>query len=631
MTIFLIASFLWTVSIALLVRVLRISLCGAPPSPIGRFVWPLLVCGAIVLLFRPHEDIYGGQDPGSYINSAVSYARHGSLTYVDPLLAQVEKKDRPLFFYGHTGFRQTKGACLWVKDLEKATVGPWFQPAYPIMMSLIARVAPPRLILYVIPLFTVLTALVLAVLAGILLPGNRAGIVAFLFYVLNPNTAWHGRCPRPEIIAGFLVLGGWTLLLHDAGKKRGPQPEMTDPLLASLALACAPFFHITAWFAIIPISLWTAVMILRGHIRYLVYAPIMLAALVATMYQALRITDCYKIGRTLLALPLTPPTLFAALAIAIALFALLTVSKARLKEDENEADGATSRHSAYRSVSLLLAGSGALLFTAVYFEAIPVGQSLFHGIPVLSRWRVTDLPHFVVLVSRPIALLGLVGWFVLLMKNDENIDKRLATILILLPAAMLIGKIPHLMYFSRRLQPFLIPLFVLSLTALFVSIPWKHGLRRFVLPGLLAGVLLLGMRNRGHLYSLIEHRGFISSLQEIAAEIRRQDGILLCEYSRLAAPFDHFFGIPVLGIDHSRKADQYDEIAEAWSAVRQAKPVRPAYFLTPFGTSWNNRFDLLPVKLYKVKGRKLRTSTALPADISDYELDLELSLFAPPL
>ena len=48
--------------------------------------WASLAFIAALLLFRPHEDILGGQDPGVYVNNAHAFARQDSLFFTDPML-----------------------------------------------------------------------------------------------------------------------------------------------------------------------------------------------------------------------------------------------------------------------------------------------------------------------------------------------------------------------------------------------------------------------------------------------------------------------------------------------------------------------------------------------------------------
>ena len=115
MTLFIIALFLWIICLALAFRLFQYFYKETKWNNPEKIIWPILLILSVILLFRPHEDIYGGQDPGSYLNSAVSFARHGTVIYTDPLLSQVNKEQRHLFFYGHRKFGKTKAACLWIK------------------------------------------------------------------------------------------------------------------------------------------------------------------------------------------------------------------------------------------------------------------------------------------------------------------------------------------------------------------------------------------------------------------------------------------------------------------------------------------------------------------------------------
>lgn len=618
MILFFTSILLWIICITLICRLLQFFYKDTIWGIAEKIIWTILLIVSIILLFRPHEDIYGGQDPGSYLNSAVSYARNGSLTYIDSLLSQVNKEQRSLFFYEHSGFRQTKAACLWVKDINTAEVGPWFHPAYPVLMSLIARIKP-KFILYVIPLFTIFMGITIAILARIIFSGRWIGIVAFLLYILNTNTIWHGRCPRPGIIAGFLIIGGWTLLLKSSGKQN--KNTLVNMLIASIAITTAPFFHITAWFVIIPISIWIFIMYLQKQKLFLIYPPFILISLILIYLQSLYITDCYGIGTTLNKLPISPLLFFILLASAIAIFSALIIY---ITNKNIPFSHKLNRQKIIHITSGIFAILGAIIFTTTYLGWTTPNKSLFHNIPLFSYIRVTDIKRFVILVSRPMALLGIIGWLILLLKPNNNFSKRLTIALIIFPAAMSIGVIPHLMYYSRYMQPFLIPLFVLCLTALVSIIPQKDKIYNIATPVLLSLIITLNIHNRSHLYSLVEHKGFIKALSPIAEEIKSNTGILLCEYSRIAAPFDHFFGIPTLGIDTKHQADRYKDIANVWLDITKNNPDKTAYFLTPFDSGMTNYLLLKHIHTYNFTSQKLRTSKSLPNKITDYTLKLHL-------
>jgi len=233
------------------------------------WLWGLLALMAIGLLFRPHEDIFGGEDPGSYLNSGVTYGRQGDLFSVDPLLAQVPPETRSAFYYGHAGYGTTKDACLWVVNTDAALLGPHFQPAYPLLISVAAQLGNNSWSLYVVPLFALFTGLILMTLASRLLAHAQAGLIAFGCYLLNPLTLWHARCARPEIIAGFMFFAGLALLLL-AWQARSWR-QWRDILLGALCIGAAPFFHITAWYLVIPTAFVLGLIILRGHTDFLLY------------------------------------------------------------------------------------------------------------------------------------------------------------------------------------------------------------------------------------------------------------------------------------------------------------------------------------------------------------------------
>ncbi len=582
-----------------------------------KMIWSIFIILSILLLFRPHEDIYGGQDPGSYLNSAASYARHNSLTYIDPLLSQVDKEQRKLFFYGHKGFRQTKAACLWIKDIDTAGVGPWFQPAYPVLMASVYKISP-KLILYTVPLFTILTGIALALLAGIIFSGRWIPAAAFLFYILNPNTAWHGRCPRPGIIASFLIISGLVILLTNHIEKN--RHQKINILIASLAIAIAPFFHITAMFVVIPLSIFILVMILKGQTALLLYPPIMLISLITLYWQSNNITDCYHIAKAINKLPISPIWLFAFILAGIIILSLVAILiKKRFPRLQNKIP-----EKFVYTISMLTAIIGAILFVSIYAGIIQPGISPFSSGLLHYNIRITDIQRLVILVSRPIATVALLGWLIMLLKKDDKLPLRLVTVLILLPAAMSVGKIPNLMYYSRYMQPFLIPLLVLCITAVTSIVPQKWKMYNIATFIIMATLLASGMRHRTQLYTLVEHKGFVHSLSEIAGKIKEDNGILLCEYSRISAPFDHFFGIPTLGIDNKRQAENYRKIAGVWEKIMTNNPDSTAYFLTPFNSEMTNHLKMSNINTYTVHGKKLSTSKLIPDNIKEYTLNLKL-------
>jgi hypothetical protein len=80
----------------------------------------------------------------------------------------------------------------------------------------------------------------------------------------------------------------------------------------------------------------------------------------------------------------------------------------------------------------------------------------------------------------------------------------------------------------------------------------------------------------------------MQGLEQVADEIKNQNGILLCEYSRVAGTFEHVFGVPTLGLD-GEHSTSYGQAIKSWRSVMQQHPGQPAYFISPFDYQPRNR------------------------------------------
>jgi hypothetical protein len=125
------------------------------------------------------------------------------------------------------------------------------------------------------------------------------------------------------------------------------------------------------------------------------------------------------------------------------------------------------------------------------------------------------------------------------------------------------------------------------------------------------------------LYLLTEYKGLVGFMREFSREIEDNDGILLCEYSRVAATFDNFFGVPTLGLDNERVTD-YAQAIEAWASLMEDDPDRPAYFITPFQPPLSEHLEFVPLRAGRHVYPLLRTSTRLPRSVADRTLELTL-------
>lgn len=611
--------FLWLLSLLLAARLACLGREDGLSRRLRAWLWIALGLGAAALLFRPHEDIFGGEDPGSYINSGIAYGRQQQFFAVDPLLARVPPEIRPDFYYGHSGYGLTKDACLWVRDPERAVTGPHFQPAYPLLIALVSRLAEPSWALYVIPLFTLFLALALRALATLLLPYRLAGLIAFLVFLLNPLTLWHGRCSRPEIIAGFMFFGGAALLLNAwQGRRWSRWPDLA---LGALAVSLAPFFHITAGYLLIPAAGAAALVILRGRDDFLIYPPAALAGLVLLACQIIYITDYYGVGRLLHPL-LCRPVL--ALSLFAAGFILLAAGCwwSRRVLARRAAENTTPPAPVSLGWSLGFAAASALfiLHSAVTRDA--AGSLPLLGRPIENYLYLADFKTFANMVSLPSALLALLGWLVWLTGPSERRGERVVLAMAVLPAIVFSSSIRDFMM-TRYWFPALIPMCALGLAALAGWLTYRAR-SAWVAVACTAVIIMIGSCHRTHLARVTEYRGLSQFLKPYAEIVKSGRGILLCEYSRLAAPLEHGFGIPTLGLDNERRND-YARAEQAWETIMKNHPDVPAFFATPFHAPLSDRFDFHLARDAEFHGDKLlQARQGLPTRIVKYDLRLRL-------
>ncbi len=603
---------LWCLLLASLWRALR----GSLVSRSRRTLWAALALCVVAapLYFRPHEEVLGGEDPGAYLNSAATFARTGQWRHTDPLLAQVPVDVRSNFLYGHEQFLQTKDACLWLKDLKTAAVGPWFQPAYAVLLSGPLKLLPGWCALYGAPLLALLAALALAAFAVQLFGRRRAGWLAWLFLLLLPVVLWNGRSPRAEWGA---VLFFWLALALLARAWRAPGGRgRADLLLGSACLCVAPFFHITAWFGVLPVLLVLLVQAARGRRIFLLVMPLALLGALAFVAQLRYVTDCYFLLDRLPAWLCQPLTIGgAAAAVTGALFVL-----GRRARPVAPTARALRGWALALWVLLLLAGAATWL----------TRDELGH-LPFLPRWlaiyvSLTNLKGLGVLVSRLALLAALAGWGAWLWRRGAHRDVRLWFAAALLPGLLLTGWMNNYMMETRRMLLFPAPFMALCLTALVLWVWDRHA--RWARPAALAlccALLAVIWRGRTHLATHTDAAGLHRIFVKLAATIHKENGWLFAEYSQTAAPFEHQFGLPTLALDSDYHAASAPHAENIWAGLLKAHPQRAVFFVTPFGVPRSALLTFTPVQRETYRGRVLRRELGqLPRQIVADELTLSL-------
>lgn len=539
-----------------------------------RIFWVVLMLASAFVYLRPHEDIFGGQDGGAYLNFGSRLSRQNEFMYTDALLNSIQPVERrvPFLYYGPGRPYLSKYACGRVKDLDTAECGPWFQVAYPLAMAPLNLIWPDHGGMYATGLFTLLAALALGALARSLFPHALSAPVTAVAWLSFPLMIWHGRGPRPETGAALLLALAATRILAALGDT--PWRRKLDLLLGGTALALAPLFHANAWLAVLPATIALAWRAERGRTDALALLAGPAAGVILFIWQAVSINDTYSILRFVE--PFLQHVLWwllPGLAVLLGLTIRSLYNNQRVRIHRPRPRKYTVRP------ELVAAGLCLSAVAAVWFWAAltPPKGNMPQQLPYIFR---TNLPAVINFISWPTALAALAGLLRIATAPGDTRRLRWALLAILLPGSLLAGNFYDL-FMTRYLVVLFLPLCALCLGSLASLIPTERkGLSAFSLV-LLCVIPLNALRGRMVLVRTTEYRGLNRYLQHYARIIKRNKGILLGEYSRIAAPFDHLYGIPTLALNNERNTD-YRKAMLAWRDVCRDWSSRPAYFITPF-------------------------------------------------
>jgi len=165
----------------------------------------LLVVAALLYL-RPHEYVLGGNDAGSYVNTASQIARTGSIVAEDAWTAflgeyrEVTLREQP----AHWLPRYLQFVGWYIDDANPARTVPQFFPFHPALLAVGASLAGPAGALYVTPLWGVLDIAALYFLARRLF-GKNVALAASLFLTVTTTQIFFARYPTAEPLTMLLV------------------------------------------------------------------------------------------------------------------------------------------------------------------------------------------------------------------------------------------------------------------------------------------------------------------------------------------------------------------------------------------------------------------------------------------
>ncbi len=587
----------------------------------NRLFFAVFVLVAGLVLFRPHEDIFGGDDHGAYLNTAAAFERDNCFFREEPLLKDVPPEVRSDFlYYGHGSDVKTLFHAFRFSGDDCAEMRPWFQVGYPLLMSVAARIGGKMLILFVTPFFALLAGFALAGLAGLLFEQRWVGLAAFLLYTLNPLIVWHARYARAEIPATFFVFAGLYFFLKSLTAEE--RASRCEPILGAVCLGIAIFLHATAWLVLIPVTLSALWLAFRGLKRFIIFPLLGWCFAWLFVWQMAYLVHWYGLENVC--------RCFLSHSISLNIMAATIFIATLFAGDRNGTPNTVTHDNEIKNRMGRITGLCLGLVTLACFFSVSLLDS--DDSFALSLLRMADLRGFAILTSPILVTLGLIGWLALFVMDDTEHIKRQCWLAVLLLPGLLFGYVmKDYMYGARYFLLYQVTALTLGFSGLCVLIS-RLLPRRRALAGMTVCVLLLTAQTLIHveLYTLTQFKGAFRFFEKIAERVKRDDGRLLVEYSRFGTPLRHLFGVPALGLDNEYTFD-YRAAEKSWLKIIEADPDRPAYFLTPFdGLPLSRRICFDKVWGGDYKGRRLATRTyGYPSCVKDWEITLNMYRMTP--
>jgi len=229
---------------------LRCSWRNLVPQRLRDWALPGIVLLAAVLFSRPVPYVFGGWDPGVYVNTAVNLSRTGSLTVNDPVLSSLSPSERLEFSQLHSqGYPEKYPGFRFFPDGEGKLI-PQFYYLYSFWLAVFHSWGGLPLLFLLTPLLGL--ASLLAVYFAVCRIWDRpTALLALLPLSLNLVEVWQARFPTAEMLSQFLFFGGCGLAagyFHRGGRRCA--------LVAGLVMGCFFVSHISALLLLPPLAVF---------------------------------------------------------------------------------------------------------------------------------------------------------------------------------------------------------------------------------------------------------------------------------------------------------------------------------------------------------------------------------------
>jgi len=490
------------------------------------FLVAVMVVGA-VLYFRPHEYIFGGWDPSTYLSTGASIERTGGILYRDESFGALPREMQDALSY-HRQFRGQRFPAMLIADHETGLISPQFHHLYPTWLAIFRSLGGDEAMLYANSVFALLSVFMLFIMCRRFLATGTA-FAATILFALNLTQIWQARFSTAEVLAQLCILTMLYLLMlyWETGSPAAA-------LLSMLAMGMAAHARLDALLVVPLVALLVYAHNLarwRGRDWLLVAGGAVAVAHI--VLHSVFISFLYRPGVQLVT---SRPVFFAVigagvLAILVVVFAAFRLWPKKL--------------AAFVSGPWSRAPLVALLVVFAFYA--------FFVRPYLGSPKNVNRMSFVALgwFLTPVGLaLAVVGACVLVAKARSLAELTL----IVVGAVMTIvytkyGLIePFYMWAARRYVPVVIPLLCVFGGYAVATITTGLGRWRTVACIVVAVLIAAVPLARGRAIVLTrDNRGTLDFVAEVAAELD-PDGVYVCNHYWLATPLNLLHGFETYAV-----------------------------------------------------------------------------------
>jgi hypothetical protein len=502
---------------------------GSPARRPGlSIILPLiLVALGAWRFFPPFEYVIGGKDPGVYVNEGIQIAQRGTFVYADPVVAEVPRFARDLFFPSHErpDYYGTRFMGFFVMNPDTGTVVGQFPHLFPASMAIGYGLDGLSGVRATVGLWAIL-GLVAVYFAGRRVAGQIGAFAAAVLLGLHVIEAWFARYPNAEVVMQALLFAA----ILASARAHADEDSFFAPVAGTL-LGLLIFLRIdtalgiagvlgglvlhamtgrrlhASLFVVLGGAVALAVPYLFGPMRAYIHLPIVFVTHLRWFHHAALIAGAAAAVLGLIAVRRWPAASRRAAALApVALSAVLAVAAVYAMYFRDPA-GKLALHDAYALRS----------YTGLY-ATLPAVAAALIGLVIAARrtfWRAPELFVTVAVVS--------------------------------LFVFYKIRIVPEHFWMTRRFLAVILPGMLIFACAAATAGLNQRGIRRLLSGAIGAAfIVLLGRHYAAASRPLIEHveyAGIIGHLEQLAGQIAADD--LLIVESRDAGSDAHVMALPL--------------------------------------------------------------------------------------